>query len=174
LSRVKSGFRAWQATHVTTAKGEVWPVMIVVAPGLTEAVQAVNRALGWRAVIQGAEEGVLIEIPMPAQATQGVISVFKADDESGEQMTHVAAMKRRGRLRENPWRSSTGERNERWMTGLQSEGGHRLTMGLDPAAWEGLKALSKARRLTYKETVQSLILEKVAEKRSLPRQATAG
>jgi hypothetical protein len=146
--------------------------MIVVAPGLTEAVPAVNRALGWRAVIQGAEEGVLIEIPMPAQATQGVISVFRAD-ESG-QMTHVAAMKRRGRLRENPWRSTTGERNERWMTGLQSEGGHRLTMGLDPAAWEGLKALSKARRLTYKETVQSLILEKVAEKRSLPRQATAG
>lgn len=162
LKRGKGTFKAWQATQVATAKGEGWPVLVVVAPGLKDAVQAVNRALGWRAVIRGAEEGVLMEIPMPAQVDSAAIAVFRGD-EAGGQMTQVGAMKRRGRLRENPWPASTGERGERWIAGLQSEGGHRLTMGLDPAAWEGLKALSKAHRLTYKETVQGLILEKITE-----------
>ena len=162
MKRGKGTFKAWQATQVATAKGEWWPVLVVVAPGLKDAVQAVNQALGWRAVIRGAEEGVLLEIPMPSQADSGSIAVFRAE-ETGGAMTQVGAMKRRGRLRENPWAASSGERGERWIEDLRSEGGHRLTMGLSPAAWEGLKALSKARRMTYKDTVQGLILEKITE-----------
>jgi hypothetical protein len=117
LEQRKWLFKAWQAAQVATAKGEVWPVVVVVAPGLKEAVQAVNRVLGWRAVIRGAEEGVLLEIEVPALATAGGIAVFRAD-QPGADLVQVDPMKRRGRLRENPWTASTGERSERWGAGL--------------------------------------------------------